>query len=131
MLAGFMFFVCFFYYLSHLRIPPWKFPESVIKIWLDLAEILLIYKIVYLFAYLFLFLLFEASCDTPIKISWKFKKYWTWFSWDISNLKNVYFIICFFVYFLFFHLNHVGITQVRFSESLIKIGLELVVILSI
>ena len=158
-------FVCLFvwlflfsYYLSHLRIPQGRFPESFfLNIGLDLADILWIKKclIVCLF-FLFCFL-FESSRDNPGKVSWKFCKNQTWYSWFIVNLKELF--ICLFVFlfvFLFCFLfessqdsprkifwnfckdqtwfgcvfNHLGITFGRYPESLRMIGLDLVEILS-
>ena len=66
--------------------------------------------------FVFLFLLFESSQDTPGKIFWKFHKDWTWFSWDIIDLKIVYLFVCFFVsFFVFFHLRHLRIHTPRMS----------------
>ena len=89
-----LFFVC----LNHHGIPTVRFGESLIKIGLDLTNILLIENIslfVCLFVCLLVWFLFESSWDTHMKILWKFGKDQTWFGWD----KNVCFLVC--LFFLF------------------------------
>ena len=84
------YFFCFC--LNHFGIPRVRFPKSFIKIRLDLAERLLIWKSMIFFVCLFVLLLFsfESSWDTYKKFFWTFHKNWTWFIWDIVDLKIVY-----------------------------------------
>ena len=101
-----MFFLfAYFLHLNHLGISPGRFLESIKR--LELIQLqyfqfknLLIWFC--LFVCLFSLFSFESSQDTPRMIFWKFRKDWTWFSWDIVKLKFVYLFVCLFVYFCFF-----------------------------
>ena len=99
-------FICLFvfYYLSHLRIPPERFSDSFLKIRLDLDEIMPFQKIVYIFIFcIYIYFLFESSRDTLRKTPWKCHNDWTWFTWDIVDQKNCFFLfVCLFVCILFF-----------------------------
>ena len=81
------------------------------KIWLNLADILSIYK-------LFLFYLFELPSDTHSKVSWKFHKdqdlIWLRYCWS----KNVCFMI---VIFCYYSSSHLGIPTGFFIEHFVKI----------
>ena len=51
----------------------------------------------------------ELSLDTYQKISWKFCKDQTWFSWDIVNLRNclfVFLLVCIFLFFIWIILGY-------------------------
>ena len=91
---------CFFCFIHH-KTPTWSFPESFVKIWLDLAEIFRIEKYVYLFVCLFidLFVLFILIILGPpqkvtLKILW-----WSDLIWlKYLGSRNCLFA-CFFVFF--------------------------------
>ena len=93
--------VCLFdFFLNHIMIPTGRFPESFWKIWLDLADILLIWKFVYLCFCFFGYVVF---------FSWIISRYpqedlkTVWQRLDLIWLlkycwyKNVIFVCCSFV----------------------------------
>ena len=89
----FYLFVCLFFHLNNLRIPPGK------KIGQYLCDILSIQKLYICFFVCFVYLfIFQSSWDTPRNKFWKFHNDRTWFSWDIVNLKKCLFVcllVCF------------------------------------
>ena len=99
---------CLFVCHNHLWIPTWSFLKSFVKVWLDLAEIMLIHNICFLL---------ESSWDTQRKFSWVIPKYLTWFGLDIVDLWNgllVLLFYCFlFLLFLCVCLNHLEISTGR------------------
>ena len=128
-------FVCFC--LNRLGIPTRRFPENLVKIWLDLAEILWIWKIVCLFVCLIVCLfyylfLFESSGDIHRKIARKFLKDQTWCGQDFIDINIVYLSVCLFVCFYFVFESFRGTNRKiswKFCENLNWFGWDIVDIL--
>ena len=115
---------------THLGIPTGIFPKSLIKIWLDLADILSIHKIVCLFVCLFLF--FVYYLNHLVICTGRFPECLVRIWFDFAVIKNCLFVywfvcllVCLFVCFCYFNLSHLWIPPGRFYESFVKIRLDL------
>ena len=129
--------VCFFdffvLYFNHLGTPTRCYPENVLKIQLDLAEILRILKCLFvcLFVYLFVFILIIMGHpqEYTLKISWKSDL--IWLRYLGSKKLFICLFVCLFVYRFVFYFNHSVTSTESSPENFVKVRLDLAEILRI
>ena len=119
--------VCFFYF-NHLGTPTGIYPENLVKIGLDLAEIYRLFKNVHVFDCLlthlfFILIILGHPQEYTLKSLWRLDLIWLRY----LGSKNIFLFVWLLVYLFvcFFYFNHFRTPTGSYPKNFVKIRLDL------